>query len=70
MDSFRHSEGLLRRLSEKQYEFHYEVKIKLVQDVSTRWNSTLDMVDLILSNKDALLSMSLNVENIIEEPTT
>jgi hypothetical protein len=61
--SFRHSEGLLRRLREKQQEYHYEVKIKLVQDVTTRWNSTLDMVDSILSNKDALMSMALNLEN-------
>jgi hypothetical protein len=61
--SFRHSEGLLSRLREKQQEYHYEVKIKLVQDVTTRWNSTLDMVDSILSNKDALMSMALNIEN-------
>jgi hypothetical protein len=38
--SFRHSEGLLRILREKQQKYHDEVKIKLVQDVSTRWNST------------------------------
>ena len=61
--SFRHSEGLLRRLREKQIEYHYEVKIKLVQDVATRWNSTLDMIDSIISNRDALLSMALNPEN-------
>jgi len=34
--SFRHSEGLLRILREKQQKYHDEVKIKLVQDVSTR----------------------------------
>jgi hypothetical protein len=53
----------LSRLREKQQEYHYEVKIKLVQDVTTRCNSTLDMVDSILSNKDALMSMALNIEN-------
>ena len=58
----------MRRLREKQQEYHYEVKIKLVQDVSTRWNSTLDMIDSILSNKDALLSMALNVENKTIKP--
>ena len=61
--SFRHSDGLLRRLKEKQRQLDYDVKIKLVQNVSTRWNSTLDMVDSILTNKDAICSMALDPIN-------
>jgi hypothetical protein len=52
-----------RRVREKQQEYHYEVKIKLVQDVSARWNSTFDIVYKFLSKKVTLMSMALNIEN-------
>ena len=55
--SFRHSEILVRRLKKKQNQLEDVCKFKLVQDVPTGWNSTFDMIDSILSNKDALSSM-------------
>ncbi len=43
---------------------------KLVQDMPVRWNSTFDMIDTILINKDALISMSLERINAIIKLTT
>lgn len=61
--SFSHSEGLNRRLKVKQDELGLERKVKLVQEVSTRWNSTLDMLDSILTNEDPLKCMSVESVN-------
>ena len=38
--SFKHSGQLSLKLKEKQTEMNYETKIKLIQDVSNRWNTT------------------------------
>lgn len=61
--SFKHSEKLTRQLRETQKKLKYSVSIKLVQDVSTRWGSTHDLINSILVNKSALLAMSLLPEN-------
>ena len=66
--SFKHNDGLVRRLREKQDSLNYELKIKLVQDMPVRWNSTFDMIDTLLINKDALISMSLErINSIIKQ---
>ena len=33
---FNHNEGLLRRLKEKEEQFHYNCRIRLVQDIPAR----------------------------------
>jgi phosphopantetheine adenylyltransferase len=38
--SFRHSDGLVRKLKQKQIDLRLPTGTKLVQCVSTRWNST------------------------------
>jgi hypothetical protein len=43
--------------------FSYSTRIKLIQDVSTRWNSTYDMLDSICTNRDALKEMFTHPEN-------
>ncbi len=52
---FKHSEGLCRKLKAKQERLSLEFRLKLVQDVSTRWNSTFDMLESILINKAPLI---------------
>ena len=65
--TFKHSEPLTRRFKEKQTQLDSESKTYLVQDVPTRWNSTLDMLSSILVNRDVLFSMSFEtVNNIIK----
>jgi hypothetical protein len=51
--SFKHSELLNQKLLDRQKErFSDEQRFcDLVQDVSTRWNSTYLMIDSILRNK-------------------
>lgn len=66
--SFKHSEGLSRRFKLKQESFAQEKKTKLVQDVPTRWNSTLDMIESIILNEVVLKSMCLENENEIIVP--
>ena len=58
--AFRHSEVLTRQLKSKQIELKYESRTKLVQEVPTRWNSTFCMIDSILVNRDALVSLSIS----------
>ncbi|CAF0940291.1 unnamed protein product [Brachionus calyciflorus] len=62
-----HSEGLNRRLKLKQNELSLNRKIKLVQEVSTRCHSTLDMLESILLNEDPLKSISIVSANDIFE---
>lgn len=56
--SIRHSEKLTRQLAEKQLEQEPENRKKLVQDVSTRWGSTHDLISSVLNNKPSLVSLS------------
>jgi hypothetical protein len=58
--AFRHSEPLNKFLKETQERLNTEFQTKLVQDVSTRWNSTYDLLDSLLINQDALNSVSLD----------
>ena len=55
---FRHSEGLINRLAEKQEFLNSKFKGKLIQDFKTRWDTSYDMIESIYLNKDALISMS------------
>lgn len=61
--SFRHSEAMQIKLKEKQNFLKYQNKTKLVQDINTRWNSTFDMLDSVLKNKDAIKLLALEPEN-------
>ncbi|CAF1078285.1 unnamed protein product [Brachionus calyciflorus] len=63
--SFKHSDSLTRILKEKQTSLESPNKTKLIQDVSTRWNTSYDMMYSILINKNALVSMSLDRENSV-----
>ena len=60
---FRHSECLQKQLKVKQSDLNYESKAKLIQDVSTRWNTKFDQLDSITSNKDALNSLAVLPQN-------
>jgi hypothetical protein len=57
--SFRHSEVLKRKLKQKQIDLRYENKVALVQDISTRWNTTYDLLDSISCNLRALKALKL-----------
>ena len=57
--SFKHSDSLNSKLLETQNALGYEIKIKLIQDVVTRWNSTFKMLESIIINEDALKSMAM-----------
>lgn len=61
--SFKHSSNLSNNLIEKQKQLNCNYTRKLVQDVSTRCNSTFDMLESILFNKEILLSMSYEQVN-------
>ena len=63
--SFRHSSILTSKLKERQITLNYENKTKLIQDVPTRWNSSYDMLESVLYNKEALQSLALEPENKI-----
>ena len=60
---FHHSSILHDELKITQNELKYETKIKLIQEVPTRWNTTFAMLDSIITNKDALVLISLKPEN-------
>lgn len=60
--NFKHSEVHTRKLVEKQQQMGVTV-LKLKQDVSTRWNSTLTMFERLLEVKEPLTVVSLNIKN-------
>lgn len=62
--SFRHSEALVKKLKEYQIKLDLEEKIKLVQDVPTRWNTTLDMIYSLIVNRDSINCLRLNHKNL------
>lgn len=39
-----------------------EIRVKLIQDVAYRWNSTYDMLESILTNKPALSALPIESE--------
>ncbi len=55
--SFRHSCFLQKALKDKQLAVNSRFRIKLIQDVCTRWNSIFDMLNSIILNKSALKSL-------------
>ena len=61
--SFKKSEGLCGRLKVQQIAHDYESQAKLKQDVCTRWNSILAMVQSICNNEEALVSMKAQPAN-------
>lgn len=65
--SFKHSASLTTKLREQQNKLNNDRKIKLVQDVSMRWNSTYDMLDSILVNQTCLnnLNADKNIKNYV-----
>ena len=60
--SFKHSSQLQNKLKDAQNKLKYSSKIKLVQDVPTRWNSSHDMLESICINADALKLLNLDPE--------
>ena len=66
--TFKHSEKLARQLTAKQKELNLTCK-KLVQDVSTRWSSTHDLIKSIIYNKNPLNSLSYVPGNQLCLPT-
>lgn len=58
---FKHSPSNTRELKEKQVA-HNQKEESLVQDVPTRWNSTLEMIQRLLQNK-APIAETLSAQN-------
>lgn len=63
--SFKHSSHLKRKLKEKQDQLKYESKIKLIQDINIRWNSTYDLLDSISCNMRALQALKLENDCLV-----
>lgn len=60
---FRHSQLACSRLKEIQSQLHIP-QHRLIQDVSTRWNSSLYMLQSIMSQKVALAAYSTENDSI------
>lgn len=60
----KHSYVLTGKLKIQQERLGYP-KIKLVQDVPTRWHSTHDLIQSIVNNQDPLNSLILETQHII-----
>ncbi len=67
--SFRHSSFLQKQLKDKQLAVNSQFRIKLVQDVCTRWNSVYDMIHALNLNKSALESL-INDRNLQRQNKT
>jgi len=67
--SFRHTGFLQKALKDKQVAVNSQFRIKLVQDVSTRWNSVYDMMNSVNLNKSALESL-INDRNLQRQNKT
>lgn len=65
---FKHSEVHTRLLVEKQQQMCLNV-LKLKQDVPTRWNSTLIMLERLLQIKEPLTVVSLSIKRCPTMPT-
>jgi hypothetical protein len=61
---FTHSETLAASLKQKKKSLSMDVRPKLVQDLTTCWSSTYDMLDSIVSNKEPLKAMSTDEDHV------